>query len=186
MGFTPKPGKTWAGLAEVSAPVLLAKIGEQKHSGQATPRVCTRSKIETCSPLKGYAMAKSAKTEARTLGRPSKYSADYGEQVIAWGGQGWTLPEMAAAFGVSRQTLNDWTNRHQDFSEALKIARTASEAYGARLGRENWLNPKFNTPLWCRFMASNHGWVMDGSKVAPDEGPRAELRIIGNMTTADI
>lgn len=98
-------------------------------------------------------------------GRPTSYKPEYCAQIIEWGKQGWSLAEMASALGVAKATVSsDWPAAHPEFSAAVKIARTHSEAYGARHARENWGNPKFNTPLWARCMANLHGWVTDASK----------------------
>ncbi len=79
--------------------------------------------------------------------------------MIELGKQGLSLAEMACDLGVLRQNLQNWSKQHPEFDEALKMARQYSEAFGARAGRENWGNNKFNTPLWLRFMACCHGWV---------------------------
>lgn len=100
-------------------------------------------------------------------GRPTNYKPEYCEMVIEWGKLGWSLAEMASKIGVSKSTLSaDWPSRNPEFSNALKEARTHSEAWHARIARENYENNKFNTPLWSRYVASQFGW---NEKISVDQ-----------------
>ena len=54
-------------------------------------------------------------------GRPSKYSEAYRGEVISAGEEGLSLTAFAGIIGVARSTINEWINKHPDFSEAVKI-----------------------------------------------------------------
>lgn len=97
------------------------------------------------------------------------YKPEFCDRVIEYGEQGWTQAEMAAAFMVSKGALSQWIESYPEFKSAIALAKTLSEAYGARKARENWQNPKFNTPLWARYMANCHGWRSDTSQPQAQE-----------------
>src|SRR5689334_12371072 len=62
-------------------------------------------------------------------GRPSKYSEAYCNEVISYCSQGYSLTAFAGSIGVSRDSLYEWADKHEAFSDALKIAQTKSAIY---------------------------------------------------------
>lgn len=61
--------------------------------------------------------------EKRPVGRPSKYSPAYCEEVIACMGQGYSFTAFAGEIGVDKDTLYEWVKVHPEFSGAVKKAR---------------------------------------------------------------
>jgi hypothetical protein len=59
-------------------------------------------------------------TEARPVGRPSKYDPKYCEALIADAREGLSLTAFAGGIGVARSTINEWIEHHPEFSEAVK------------------------------------------------------------------
>jgi hypothetical protein len=55
------------------------------------------------------------------VGRPTKYSEAYCNEVIAAGDEGLSLTAFAGIIGVARSTINEWMEHHPEFSEAVKI-----------------------------------------------------------------
>jgi hypothetical protein len=55
------------------------------------------------------------------IGRPSKYSEAYCNEVIGAGEEGLSLTAFAGIIGVARSTINVWMDEHAEFSEAVKI-----------------------------------------------------------------
>lgn len=53
-------------------------------------------------------------------GRPSKYDPAFCETVLNIGAEGGTLAAMAEACDIDRATLNEWLDRHEEFSRAVK------------------------------------------------------------------
>lgn len=91
----------------------------------------------------------------RRRGRPSKYDPAYCDVVVELGREGQSRTEMAAALGVNRDTLSEWTKVHPDFRDAMRFALTCSQAWWEAQARVNLLKP-FNRRLWivnmqCRF-----------------------------------
>jgi transcriptional regulator with XRE-family HTH domain len=67
-------------------------------------------------------------SEARPVGRPTKYDPAYCDQVEAVMGEGYSLSAFAGKIGVSRSTINEWMEHHAEFSEAVsrsKVKRLA-------------------------------------------------------------
>ncbi len=88
-------------------------------------------------------------------GRPSLYDPSYCDQVIELGRSGFSVVEMAADIGVSRNTLETvWPAAHPEFLEALGLARDISQAWWERQGRENLTADKFQGSLYSRSMAA--------------------------------
>ncbi|HEV2674134.1 MAG TPA: helix-turn-helix domain-containing protein [Aliidongia sp.] len=66
--------------------------------------------------------------EARPVGRPSAYQAEYAEQAKKLCLLGATDAQLADFFGVSRVTIDAWKNTHQEFLDALKDGKDAADA----------------------------------------------------------
>ena len=90
----------------------------------------------------------------------SKYKPEFVADVIRMGQEGKSKTQMAAALGVDRHTVDDWSKdaRKPEFSEALKLALTCAEAYWENIGQQGTKGvlPKFNSSSWiytmkCRF-----------------------------------
>lgn len=64
---------------------------------------------------------------ART-GRPSTFKPEYCEQAFKYALLGATDLQMAAHFGVSNQTFNNWKNKHTEFMDALKAGKDEANA----------------------------------------------------------
>lgn len=77
--------------------------------------------------------------------RPSKYDPAFCEAVIAAGKEGKTKAEMAAEIDVDRETLNNWMDRHPEFSRAVKRGLDYAQAWWEGKGREaTFKNEGFN------------------------------------------
>ncbi|MGB1215825.1 MAG: hypothetical protein ACPG4X_20825 [Pikeienuella sp.] len=71
------------------------------------------------------------------MARPTKYKPDMCQVVIDCGKQGMTLAEMAAELDIDRSTLNEWTERHAEFSRAVKSGLDRAQAWWEGKGREH-------------------------------------------------
>lgn len=88
------------------------------------------------------------------MGRPTKYNPDFCEQIVGFGKEGMSKAEMANAFDVTRETLDEWGKAHPNFSDALHRAAQASLAWWedkARSGIEK--GSAFNAALWAKSMS---------------------------------
>lgn len=69
-------------------------------------------------------------------GRPSKYDPDFCERVVTFCSDGSSLTSFAAKIGVARRTLAGWAEQHDDFAEALDIAKAAACAWWEERARK--------------------------------------------------
>lgn len=70
------------------------------------------------------------------VGRPSKYKPEFCDVVIAAGEEGKTLAGMAEACDVYRDTLNDWMDKHPEFSSAVKRGLQKAQVWWEAKGME--------------------------------------------------
>ena len=83
--------------------------------------------------------------EARPVGRPTLYKPEYCEAAEAYGLQGMGKAEIAAQFGVVRRTLDEWSESHPEFLNAITRAREFSLAWWEAQGRKGvWGGKEFN------------------------------------------
>lgn len=68
-------------------------------------------------------------------GRPTKYSPDVCERVLALGKEGMGKCEMAEELGIHYQTFEAWQEVHEEFSTAVKAALRSSQAWWEKNGR---------------------------------------------------
>jgi hypothetical protein len=69
------------------------------------------------------------------MARPTKYDPGMCDTVIAAGEEGKTLAEMAAELDVDRATVNEWIERHEEFSRAVKRGLDKAQAWWEKQGR---------------------------------------------------
>lgn len=81
-------------------------------------------------------------------GHPTDYRKEYCERVIELGKQGFSYAEMAADIGISKQTLYNWRDAHEEFFDALNIARTNSQAWWENVGRNALFADKFQSGVY--------------------------------------
>lgn len=62
-------------------------------------------------------------------GRPSKYSSDYCDKVIATMAEGHSVTAFAGEIGVSRSTVFNWANEYPEFMDALKAGQAAATRF---------------------------------------------------------
>lgn len=81
-------------------------------------------------------------------GRPSEYDPSYCDAVIDLGREGKSKAQMAAAFDVSRQTIDNWAAAHPAFLEALNRAMAHCQAWWEDQGQTGLLTQGFNAAVW--------------------------------------
>jgi hypothetical protein len=86
------------------------------------------------------------------MARPSDYDPAYCEQVIELGKEGKSKAQMAAAFDVSRQTIDNWAAAHPEFLEALSRSDAHAQNWWETKGAEGMEKPGFNAAVWKKSM----------------------------------
>lgn len=69
-------------------------------------------------------------------GRPSTYDPSYCQKVIDHMATGASVASFAAEIEVARSTINEWMDRHSQFSEAVSIAKAKCAAWWEAAGRK--------------------------------------------------
>lgn len=72
----------------------------------------------------------------RKYGRPSKYKTKYCDMIIDHMAEGYSFESFGAIIDVNQDTLHEWAKRHEEFSEAKKLAFTKSRYYWEKTGIE--------------------------------------------------
>jgi hypothetical protein len=138
-------GGLWnAGGGGVAAPRLrhgrlLHGLWPHAACGLASPRRRHCGSLRRKAELMGaeIAIADTVSPPARAEGgRPSLYDPAYCGQVVEFCADGACLTEFAASINVSRRTLTHWTAAHDEFAEAVAVAKAKAAAWYGRQARE--------------------------------------------------
>ena len=87
-------------------------------------------------------------------GRPPDYRPEFCQRIIELGKRGYSQARMAADLDVAKQTITDWANRHPEFSDALKRARTHSQCWWEDAAQNGLQNREFNAAIWDKSVKS--------------------------------
>lgn len=73
----------------------------------------------------------SRKTTGTTnkVGRPTDFTPELGEQILALMAEGLSLAAAAAELDIHRQRVYDWEEKHPEFSDTVKLARSKRQAF---------------------------------------------------------
>lgn len=91
-------------------------------------------------------------------GRPSKFRTTYCDEVIAAGQEGLSLTAFAGIIGVSRDTVNEWTRAHPEFSDAVKIHQAKRTEYLERTLLSSEQGPKVTARIFALKNADPDNW----------------------------
>jgi hypothetical protein len=103
--------------------------------------------------------AKKPKPAGYVFGRPTKYDPSFCKIAIDLMSEGRTKLSVACKLDISLNCLYEWTERHSDFSEAIKKGEALSRDWWEDHARENLHNPEFNNTLWYMSMKNRHGYA---------------------------
>lgn len=90
-------------------------------------------------------------------GRPTLYRPEYCSKVVELGRDGLSRVQIAAEFDVAKSTLQEWEKQHPEFSVAITLAMTLSQAWWEKKGQECLIMPAgatFQGSVWSRSMAA--------------------------------
>jgi hypothetical protein len=82
--------------------------------------------------------------DIRKVGRPSKYHTSFCDLVLDLGAEGKSKAQIAAALGISRETLHAWCKQYPAFSDAIKAAADLALAWWENAGQTNMTRQGFN------------------------------------------
>lgn len=100
----------------------------------------------------------SQEEERDYLGRPTKYDPAYCQKVVDLGRKGKSIEQMAGLLNVSKKTLYNWRDAHDDFLHALEEAHDLALMWWEDTAQNNVVEFKegerVNASLWSRSMAA--------------------------------
>ncbi|WP_157035699.1 terminase small subunit-like protein [Sphingobium chungbukense] len=62
-------------------------------------------------------------------GRPTDFTPELGEQILALMAEGLSLAAAAAELNIHRQRVYEWEDRHPEFADTVKLARSKRQAF---------------------------------------------------------
>lgn len=63
------------------------------------------------------------------MARPTDFTPELGERILALMGEGLSLAAAAAECDVHRQRVYEWEERHPQFADTVKLARSKRQAF---------------------------------------------------------
>src|SRR3989344_3072114 len=93
-------------------------------------------------------------------GRPSKYDSKYCDLAIKMMKKGHSKQSVAGEIGISRDTLYEWCQIHEDFSDSIKTGEAKSRYYWEKIGMDGMLGKVkgFRPVVWIFIMKNRFGW----------------------------
>jgi hypothetical protein len=119
----------------------------------------------------------------RPVGRPSKYSPAYCDEIIAAGEQGLSLTAAAGIIGVDRSTIDYWRDEFSEFSLACKKAQAKRTLFLEK----GMINPAATGPMVTarRFALANAAPEEWREKVTQEHtGPGGEALVFQTIIEA--
>lgn len=86
--------------------------------------------------------------QIRNVGRPSKYDPSFCDLVRELGSAGKSKHQIAAALGITVETLAEWRKAKPDFSEAINHANALALAWWENAGQMNMTRQGFNSTAY--------------------------------------
>ena len=109
------------------------------------------------------------------VGRPSKYSPHYCDEVINAMQEGYSLTAFAGIIGVSKQSVYTWMEEHPEFMDAVSRARPKRLAYlerrfldaetGARASTHQFALRNADRDEWADKVETHHSGSMEITQV---------------------
>lgn len=108
-------------------------------------------------------------------GRPTIYKPEYCERAIKYMRNGASITEVAYLLNITRSTLYEWIDLHEEFADALKHGRYTAKGWWMVQGRRNIKNKEFNSTLFYMNMKNRFHWYDNHDKKdKPDKKNAAE------------
>ena len=119
-------------------------------------------------------------------GRKSLYKPHHKDELIDFMRQGKSATQVAAAWGISRETLHRWLREKKELREAYATAKTAGEAFWEDVGNAAIFGKikGFNTKVFEMNMRNRFGWGID--KNPANQTINIENMNVSNMTEAEL
>ena len=134
--------------------------GTDGHSPTKAVKEKTRKKerLESSGETTAVKNVPAVYRNGQTFGRPNKYRPELCQIVVEQMRKGAAIEELPFYLEVCLDTIYEWSQKYDDFSEALNQGRSFSRALWMIKGRENLDSDTFNSTLWYMNMKNRFGW----------------------------
>lgn len=94
------------------------------------------------------------------VGRPTKYDPSCCEKVVSFMAKGLSKEAVAGRLGISRDTLYEWCQTHEEFPDSIKEGEAKSRYYWEKIGIDGMLGKikGFRPAVWIFIMKNRFGW----------------------------
>jgi len=130
-----------------------------------------KTKISDQDILGGAKPPKPERVHRAKVGRPTKYSPEFCEEIIKLGEEGKSIAQMASHFDVDKASIYRWSEEHEDFRTALARARAHAQTWWENAAQENVGNKNFNAQIWLKSVASRFREDYTDKQVTELSGP---------------
>ena len=124
------------------------------------------------------------------VGRPSKYSPDMCNELVALMEKGWTNTRICAKWSISRDTFYRWLKEKDDFKAAFDEGIEKAEAWWEEIGISGMLGqlPKFNATLYLATMNNKFGWSRDskGGKTQNTQINIENMNVVKDLSDSEL
>lgn len=93
-----------------------------------------------------------------TVGRPTDYTPELGEKILALMAEGLSLAAAAAELDVHRQRVYEWEERHPEFADTVKLARSKRQAFLERRLLKSDVGPVVTSTIFALKNAGQGDW----------------------------
>lgn len=153
----------------------------RKHKSPTKPK--SKKSSEGIAPTVRVSEEPKPKPEGYVFGRPTLYHPSYCEKVIEWGRLGKSITWMAAELNITKVTIYEWINVHQDFSNAIERARVLCQQWWEDAGQKGMEADKFNSAVWAKNMAARFRDEWTDRQELTGAGGSALVPVINVTTT---
>lgn len=91
-------------------------------------------------------------------GRPTDYTPELGEKILALMSEGLSLAAAAAELDIHRQRVYDWEEKHPEFSDTVRLARSKRQAFLERRLLSEREGPRVTSTIFALKNAGQGDW----------------------------
>ncbi|WP_192258642.1 terminase small subunit-like protein [Mesorhizobium caraganae] len=93
-----------------------------------------------------------------TAGRPTDYKPTYAEEILQLMAEGLSLAAAAAELGFHRQRVYEWEERHPEFADTIKLARSKRQLFLERRLLKADQGPVVTSTIFALKNAAGEDW----------------------------
>ena len=116
---------------------------------------------------------KSSAAPKATIGRPTEWTPELGEQILDKMTQGLSLAAAAAELDVHRQRVYEWAEKHPAFADTIALAKVKRQAFLERRLLSSKEGPVVTSTVFALKNAAAADWreKQEHEISGPDGGP---------------